>query len=84
MSFTSVLKMLSWEQMADLAQSGRAWPGAKAEKCGSGQRRLAVDPPIRTGEPQSASRHKNPPFLFGPAGPGKQFSVSVFMSVEAG
>ena len=78
MAFTTALKILSWEQMADLAQSGHAWPGAKAEKCGSGQRRLAVNPPIRTGETQSTSRHKNPPFLFGPAGPGKQFSVISF------
>ena len=83
-AFTSALKILSWEQMADLAQSGHARACAQAEKCGSGQRRLAVHPPIRTGESQSASRHKHPPFLFGPAGPGKQCSVSVFRSVEAG
>jgi hypothetical protein len=38
-----------------------------------------VHPPIRRGESQSASRHRIPPFLFGPAGPGKEFSVSVFI-----
>ena len=42
---------------------------AQAEKCGGGQRRLAMHPPIRTGESQSASRHKHTPFLFGPAWP---------------
>ena len=83
-AFTSALKILSWEQMADLARRVGMLGLAQAEKCGGGQRRLAVHPPIRRGESQSASRHKHPPFLFGPAGPGKQFSVSVFSSAEAG
>ena len=83
-AFTSGLKILSWEQMCDLCAEWACLGLAQAEKCGGGQRRLAMHPPIRRGESQSASRHKHPPFLFGPAGPGKQFSVSVFMSAEAG
>ena len=54
---------------------------AQAEKCGSGQRRLAVHPPIRTGESQSASRCKHAPFL---SQPGSSADLSLFIGIDNG
>ena len=80
-AFTSALKILSWEQMCDLVRRAGMLGIAQAEKCGSGQRRLAVHPPIRTGESQSASRRKHAPFL---SQPGSSADLSSSSASTAG